>query len=247
MELNKVYNSDALSFMKSDDFRNIAETRKIIIVTDPPFNVGYHYSEYKDNFSDEQYYGYLQKLLSLYKVGFVIIHYPESLYKLSSVLGIIPARVISWVYNSNTARQHRDIAFFRINPCFAQVRQPYKNLNDKRIQHRIDEGKTGARIYDWWKIDQIKNVQKDRNGLSHPCIMPEEVMDNVIGILPKEKGMIVYDPFAGSGTTLISCKKLGIDFIGTDIDKGYTDLANIRLGEDIKKENKKDLGQMSLF
>ena len=54
---------------------------KIIIVTDPPFNIGYKYNSYKDNLKEEEYYKMLCKLLKGNKS--VIIHYPENLHKLS--------------------------------------------------------------------------------------------------------------------------------------------------------------------
>ena len=43
----------------------------------------------------------------------------------------------------------------------------YKNLNDKRIKARIAAGKTGAKLYDWWEINQVKNVSKEKT--EHPC------------------------------------------------------------------------------
>jgi site-specific DNA-methyltransferase (adenine-specific) len=35
------------------------------------------------------------------------------------------------------------------------------------------------------------------------------------------RGMIVYDPFMGIGSTALACLHLGVDFIGTEIDPGY--------------------------
>ena len=51
----------------------------------------------------------------------VIVHYPEALYKHSYNIRMFPERVVSWVYNSNTPRQHRDIAFFGVTPDFNRV------------------------------------------------------------------------------------------------------------------------------
>ena len=56
-----------------------------------------------------------------------------------------------------TAKQHRGIGFWNVHPDFRKVGQPYKNPNDKRIAKRIAEGKK-ARLYDWWNINQVKNV-----------------------------------------------------------------------------------------
>ena len=110
---------------------------KLIIVTDPPFNVGYHYHAYKDNLDEENYMNMLADVLENHPS--VVIHYPESLYKIARRLEKYPEKVVSWVYNSNTAKQHRDIAFFDIKPDFKKYGQPYKNPTDKRIMARIAE------------------------------------------------------------------------------------------------------------
>ena len=144
-----------------------------------------------------------------------------------------PERVVSWVYNSNTAKQHRDIAFYDVKPDFKKVRQPYKNLNDKRIQQRIAEGKTGAKIYDWWNVNQVKNVSKEKT--DHPCQMPLEVMTNIIGILPDE--VTIIDPFMGSGTTGVACKKLNKDFIGIELSEDYFKIAENRINSFSNEES----------
>lgn len=219
----KVYNCDCLELLKSGNLDN----KKICIVTDPPFNINYHYNNYKDNLSEEDYYNFLEEVFTIRNCPFVIIHYPEPLYKISFITGVFPEKVVSWVYNSNTAKQHRDIAFFKIKPNFNLVKQPYKNLNDKRVKQKIKDGSKGARLYDWWNINQVKNVSKNKTNIKHPCVMPLQVMENVIGILPKD--YIIVDPFMGSGTTALACQKLNRDFIGCEIDEEYYEIAIKRL------------------
>lgn len=199
------------------------EHNNLVIVTDPPFNINYKYNTYTDNLIESEYLKMIYNVTL--ELPFVMINYPEMLYKVSNFIDKIPTRVISWVYNSNTARQHRDIAFFGVTPNFNQIRQPYKNLTDKRIKKRIEDGKEGAKLYDWWNINQVKNVSKEKT--SHPCQMPLEVMTNIIGILPK--GMTIIDPFMGSGTTGIACQKMGYDFIGIEIDESYFKIAEERM------------------
>ena len=213
-----LYNDNCLDFLRKN---NIPQNS--IIVTDPPFNIGYHYNEYRDKMQVDSYYEMLSGLLDI--APCVFIHYPEALYELSARSGVSPTRVVSWVYNSNTAKQHRDIAFYGVKPNFNQVRQPYKNLNGKRIQQRIAEGKTGCKLYDWWNINQVKNVSKDKT--SHPCQMPLEVMKNIVGILPKDSTIV--DPFMGSGTTGVACVEAGLDFIGIEMDSKYSEIAKNRL------------------
>jgi DNA modification methylase len=48
---------------------------------------------------------------------------------------------------------------------------------------------------------------------------------------------VVLDPFMGSGTTIVACKKLGRKCIGAEIDKYYFDLAKERI--DNTKPNSK--------
>lgn len=208
-----------------DNVLSKLDLSRTVMVSDPPFNIGYHYSSYGDNMEEDTYYNWIGGIFSM--APSVVIHYPDALYRLSYTMGLFPKRVVSWVYNSNTARQHRDIAFFEITPNFNQVRQPYKNPTDKRIKERLERGIEGSKLYDWWEINQVKNVSKDKNGISHPCVMPLEVMLNIIGILPKD--VIILDPFMGSGTTGIACKKLNRDFIGIELDENYFNLAKERI------------------
>ena len=105
------------------------------------------------------------------------------------------------------------------------IKQPYKNLADKRIQQRIADGSVGTNIYDWWKIDQVKNVSFDK--YEHPCQMPLQVMENIIKILPDEK--TILDPFSGTGTTLLAAKNNGRNYIGFEIDTKYINIIEDRL------------------
>ena len=143
MNIN-LFNCDCLEFMQSNKFKDLIRDKKVCIITDPPFNIGYHYKSYKDNLKEKEYYDFLYKILSMYNMPYVIIHYPEALYKLAFKMNNMPEKVISWVYNSNTAKQHRDIAFFYIKPDMNKVKQPYKNPNDKRIKERIARGIRGG-------------------------------------------------------------------------------------------------------
>lgn len=215
--------------INNDSIKILPQLKKqysnIIIVTDPPFNINYKYNTYKDNKKEEDYLNMLKDMLI--DVPSVVIHYPEPLYKIAFKLNKIPQKIVSWVYNSNTSKQHRQIAFFDVKPNFNNVKQPYKNLNDKRIKQRIAEGKTGAKLYDWWNINIVKNVSKEKT--NHPCQMPLEVMKNIIGILPKNS--LIIDPFMGSGTTGVACKELGYEFIGIEIDEEYFNIAQERINK----------------
>lgn len=196
---------------------------KGIVVTDPPYNQGYHYNNYGDKLSEEEYINLLSKI----PTPCVIIHYPEE------TINLLPKaikdkceQVVCWAYNSNTGKQSRLISWWGCKPDFRKVRQEYKNLKDKRIQKRISEGKTGAKLYDWWEINQVKNVSKEKT--EHPCQIPEEVIRRIILTTANPDDLII-DVFAGSGTTAKVAKKLGYNSLSYEIDESYCDIIRNRM------------------
>lgn len=45
-------------------------------------------------------------------------------------------------------------------------------------------------------------------------------------------GMLVYDPFMGSGTTAVACARLGMDYLGSEISEAQVAFANDRLSKE---------------
>ncbi len=195
-----------------------------LTVTDPPYNVGYGYDEYKDRMDGESYQSLL---LAAAPPPCVVIHYIESLFDVSRTMGISPEKVVSWVYPSNTPRQWRGIAWFGCRPDFNKCGQDYKNTNDRRVAKLMESGKR-ARLYDWWEVNQVKNVCAEKTG--HPCQIPVEIMSRILKITDSE---MVIDPFAGSGTTLLAASRLGRKAAGCEISERYCEIIANRLEEDI--------------
>jgi DNA modification methylase len=50
-------------------------------------------------------------------------------------------------------------------------------------------------------------------------------------------GGIVYDPFTGAGTTWLVSHKLGREFIGSEINAEYVEIANRRLAPHLTQAN----------
>jgi len=166
------------------------------------------------------------ELLSHIPTPCVIIHYPEeTINLLPKAIKSKCEQVVCWVYNSNTGKQSRLISWWGCKPDFRKVRQPYKNLKDKRIQKRIAEGKTGAKLYDWWNINQVKNVSKEKT--EHPCQIPEELISKIIRTTAKDNELII-DVFAGSGTTGVVAESLGYDSLCYEVDEKYCEIIKNR-------------------
>src|SRR5699024_8937757 len=213
----------------NDDFRNVMKKIKeeYTIVTDPPYNINYDYNEYHDNLTDDDYI----KMISEFKnKKLAIIHYPEETMKYFVPALGVPHVVNTWCYNSNLPnRQHRLINYYNLKPEYTKVLQTFKNPNDKRIKERIKKGVKGARSYDWFNdIQLVKNVTKQEH--NHPCPVPVKLMERIIKLTTKENDLI-FDPFAGSGTTAIACINTKRRFVGTEIDSIYYDMAIDRISK----------------
>jgi len=62
----------------------------------------------------------------------------------------------------------------------------------------------------------------------HPTQKPEKLIAKLVLASSKEDDL-VYDPFLGSGTTAVVCKKLNRDFVGIEQNKEYCIIAQKRL------------------
>jgi len=79
---------------------------------------------------------------------------------------------------------------------------------------------------------------------NHPATFPEKLPEQCIKVSGIKKGSIVYDPFLGTGTTIIAALKHGMIGIGTDIDKNYVNFSKRRI-EAISKENLEEFEKKS--
>ena len=183
----KLIHGDCFDELKKIDFFD-----DMCIVTDPPYNIGFNYNQYKDNLPKEIYLEQLSSLIENFPT--VIINYPENICELSAFSGYVPNEIVTWIYNSQFPKQSRAIAFFNVQIDFKKLIQPYKNPNDKRIKKLIENGKKGCASYDWWEIQQVKNVSKEKT--EHPCPVPLKLMKNILTILSDEYQTII-DPFMG--------------------------------------------------
>ena len=66
----------------------------------------------------------------------------------------------------------------------------------------------------------------------HFAPYPEELVETPIKACCPKDG-VVLDPFMGSGTTGVVCKKLNVNFIGIDINEKYVELARNRIEQKV--------------
>ncbi len=207
--------------------RSLPDKSVDAVITDPPYNIGFSgYSSYEDNLSDSDYIGLLSEMG---RFPVAVIHYPEEMMRyVVPALGV-PDHVGAWCYNSNIPRRFRLINFYKLDPDYSRVKQPYKNPSDSRVKALIDGGSKGANLYEWFSdIQLVKNVSAEKT--DHPCPVPVALIERII-LLTTNEGDTILDPFMGSGTTGVACVQTGRNFIGIEIDEGYYNIAAKRIAE----------------
>lgn len=109
-----------------------------------------------------------------------------------------------------------------------------KYLSDTEylLYFRKGKGKCFPQNYEDAKTFYIAPINHaDKKKYGHPTIKPLDITTKIIRNSSRS-GDIILDPFMGSGTTGVACKKLGREFIGIEIDEKYYDLACKRINEE---------------
>lgn len=94
------------------------------------------------------------------------------------------------------------------------------SMPPKTKQKKItEEGKR----FNVWNIPTEKTNRK-----GHPAVFNERIpYDHIISW--SNEGDTILDPFMGSGTTGVACKKLNRNFVGIEMDEEYCDIAKARI------------------
>ena len=90
---------------------------------------------------------------------------------------------------------------------------------------------TQARLLDdWdtlvWDIPNVKNNHPEK--VDHPCQFPVELAERCVLALTREND-IVYDPFAGVGSSLIAALKNNRRAFGTELEQKYVEIGLERI------------------
>ena len=75
---------------------------------------------------------------------------------------------------------------------------------------------------------------KDKQVWEHPTIKPQHMIEKLIRN-SSTQGQFVMDLYLGSGTTAAACKKLNRNFIGSEINEKYYNIALKRVEETVQE------------
>jgi hypothetical protein len=234
MEINKIYNEDNLITMANmpDDFIDL-------IITSPPYEdisgAGYG-SNSKDVLFIKFYSDYLGKLFSEYKrilkptgqIYFNIksktfdktLRIPHWIEFLEGFSGLKLKSYIIWKYSgsfdSSNKRFHLD---YEIIYHLSKTDDIYLN-EDCGIHDPLSSV---------WNIPH--NISK--NERLHPTQMPLALVERILKVASRPTDL-VYDSFMGSGTTAVGCKKMNLNWIGSELNPKHYETATKRIDSFIK-------------
>ena len=247
---NQIFNCDVMGVLRELPGNSID-----LVYADPDYNVGIDYAGEKYTRSWDEYISWYSELISesmrvLKDTGNLFtINYPKqnAHLRVKCLEGLAyDLQEYVWVYNTNIGHSnrrfttaHRSIlhATKSKNNAFykEQVAQPYKNPNDRRIQQRIADGKTGRMPYSWLYFNLVKNVSKDKT--FHSCQIPLGLVEMLINAATKPDDS-VFILFGGSGSEIVLAEKMKRVFLSCEINKKYYKMIKDRMSRKGKIRDK---------
>lgn len=229
-QLNKIYLGDCLDLVKKLDDHSVD-----LVLTDPPYNIsrknnfhsmgraGVDFGEWDKGFDLFSYIGELPRVLK--KDASVII------FNDWKNLGDI-ARCCE----SNGMLVKGKLRWKKANPMPRNIDRLYVNDFEDAVWCVNGEAKwTFNRqgvSYERPCFESPLTPKKEKTG--HPTQKPLALMENLLNI-HSNKGDVVLDLFAGSGTTAIACIESGRNFICFEKDEEYFKTAKERIDAVISK------------
>ena len=240
-----------------ETLKEMEDNKVDLIVTSPPYYVGIKYNTYNDTLPEEEYWEFTEKWMKeLHRVlkrgGRVCINIPvmgnnaemkkgnEYLFHLPRYLNIIKKNFllrecITWIksyaeYNENVFCGGNTAWGSWLDPScpFLRSFSEFIIVSHKETPYLQHKGKTDLEKDEF--LRWTKNVWffPSENDREHPAPFPEELPRRCIKLY-SYIGDLVLDPFMGSGTTGVVCKKIKRNFIGIEIDKKYYELSKNRI------------------
>jgi len=247
-----IYHGDARKLIKKIPLNSLQ-----LIITSPPYNIGKEYEtqtsleEYIDFQKEiiESCIPLLNENGSIcWQVGNYIDKKNGEIYPLDIILydifkknNLFLKNRIIWYFGHGLNSSKRFSGRYETILWFTKKSEGYVfNLDDVRIPQKYpgkrhfkgpnkgkySGNKLGKNPSDVWDIPNVKANHVEKT--EHPCQFPIALINKLILALTNEND-IVFDPFAGSGTTLCSATLLNRKAIGAELDEKYVNIAEDRI------------------
>lgn len=208
LELNKIYNMDCLEFMKK-----IPDKYFDLIITDPPYGINYGklLKGKGDGNGGIDKNGWREWDAPDWDEFKPTKEYFDEMKRISK-------NQIIWGGNYFIEYLESSMCWLVWNKCQREF-----SLADGELAWTSFN--KALRIFDYSRAKFLNGLNEKRE---HPTQKPVALGIWILNNFAKE-GDIIFDPFAGSGSFLLSCKMKGFKYIGCEKDNNYFNIINRRL------------------
>lgn len=234
MKKIKLYNDDALIRMD----KLIKKGIKVdAIITDPPYNIARenNFHTMKNKYGKQAHrrgidFGEWDKSFDLFSwinKGVDLLDKNGSMFIFND-----------WKNLGDIARYAEDLGM-DIKDCFRWEKlNPMPRNRDRRYITDFEMGVWLVKKSAKWTFNRqdekferpkfVSGAVSGREKTEHTTQKPISLMEHLIKIHTNENDLVI-DPFMGSGTTGVACKKLNRRFIGIELEKNYFKIAKERI------------------
>lgn len=244
-DLNKIYNEDCLETLSRipDDYIDL-------VITSPPYNMNLRirngeytsrqivkefsskYDGFDDNLPIDDFYKHhsqiIKELLRTSNLIFYVIQIvtgsKRAFFKIIGDFNENLKDIIIWDKGVAQPAMQKQV-LNRQSEIILVFEKDYPISRQFRSAP-FERGK----LNDVWNISRGKKLNKD-----HGAVFPEELVEKIITNFSNKKD-VVYDPFLGTGTTAFVAKKLGRNYLGSELLESYFNFAQERLDADMSEQ-----------
>jgi len=250
---NLVFNKENIKLYHNDFIKaDLSEYKgKVnLLITSPPYNLSIEYGKHDDSLSYEDYLEFTEKWLrKAYELmaddGRICINIPLDKNK----NGLKPiyadfveiAKKVGFKYQSTIVWNEQNISRRTAWGSWLSASAPYVIapvemilVMYKKQWKRLNKGESTIKRDEFieWTNGVWSFPGESKKRIGHPAPFPLELPRRCIKLF-SYKNDLIFDPFVGSGTTLISAYQEGRKAIGVEIDHNYIDTSIKRLEKEL--------------
>lgn len=217
IELDKIYNEDCLQTMKRipDNFIDLT-------ITSPPYNLGnnhhtgnHRFNPYNDDMPEKDYQDWqIEVLKELYRItkstGSIIYNHKN---RIKNGIQITP---YEWILKTPWIVK-QEIVWFNRSQNFDKIR--FYPMTERFYWMAKDSKTKLFNIINHHDLFDTKEWKPEGTKKTHKRAFPEKMVEDFISCFQDAK--VIYDPFSGSGTVSKVVKRLGLNYIGSEILEEY--------------------------
>ena len=229
-----------------------------LIVTSPPYNIGKEYEKKLKLkvYLDQQAavirecvrvlspHGSICWQVGNYVINGSIIPLDTVLYPIFTELGLTMRNRIIWHFEHGLHCSKRFSGRYETIIWFSKTKDYVFNLDPVRVPQKYPGKKyfkgpkagkyscnpLGKNPGDLWVIPNVKSNHVEKT--EHPCQFPVELIERLVLSMTNE-GDWVFDPFLGTGTTIIAAIRHNRRGVGSETVSKYIDIARDRIEQEM--------------